>query len=177
MGTLVQLYIYFKFGGATLPDPDTVNPGEQGTFPIPTNKQQTVQISNPEKASPYATLHSWDFRRGIITSKAFKRMCENQETDTDFQTDAEPPKRKRRHSSPATVSSHKKKKSKRSRPVSAHSAKKIPAKTPKKRQRTSLQLIKHQQHKQQKIKQHLLQLILDIKNKQKMLQLQTGVLE
>lgn len=168
---------YFKFGGATLPDPDTVNPGEQGTFPIPTNKQQTVQISNPEKASPYATLHSWDFRRGIITSKAFKRMCENQETDTDFQTDAEPPKKKKKALFPSNCLQPQEEEIKEIKACLRSLCEEDTCQDSQEETEDILQLIKQQQHKQQKIKQHLLQLILDIKNKQKMLQLQTGVLE
>ncbi len=168
---------YFKFGGATLPDPDTVNPGEQGTFPIPTNKQQTVQISNPEKASPYSTIHSWDFRRGIITSKAFKRMCENQETDTDFQTDGEPPQKKKKSQFPSNCLQPQEEEIKEIK-ACLHSLCEEDTCQESEEETTDLkQLIKHQQLKQQKIKQHLLQLIVDIKNKQKMLQLQTGVLE
>lgn len=166
----------FKFGGAALPDPDTVNPAEQGQYPVPTNKQQTVQICNPEKTSPYATIHSWDFRRGLITSKAFKRMCENQETDTDFQTDTETPRKKKKTSQPGNILQTQDQEIKEIQSC-LHSlcdestCQEIPE------NQDLLQLIQQQQQKQQHLKNNILKLILDLKSKQKLLQLQTGVLE
>nr|UHM26551.1 MAG: ORF1 [Torque teno midi virus] len=168
---------FFKFGGASLPEPDTVNPAEQGTYPVPTNQQQTVQITNPAKTSPYATLHSWDFRRGLITSSAFKRMCENQETDTDFQpdTDQAPPKKKKTEPGnivPAQIEDLEEIKS-CLRGLCEESS----CQTSEKEETNILQLIQQQQQQQQHLKHNLLKLILDLKNKQKMLQLQTGILE
>nr|UHK06591.1 MAG: ORF1 [Torque teno midi virus] len=166
----------FKFGGATLPDPDTADPEQQGTFPIPNIQQPTVPLTNPEKTTPLATLHTWDFRRGIITSSAYKRMCENQETDTDFQTDSEIPKKKKKTSYKGNAL-----------PIQEEETQKIQSclrslceeDSFQDYQETSdlRQLIQQQHQQQQQIKNNLLQLILDLKNKQKVLQLQTGVLD
>lgn len=166
---------FFKFGGAQLPDADTANPAEQGSFPIPTNQQQTVQISNPEHSSALATIHSWDLRRGIITSKAFKRMCENQLTDTDFQTDTEPvPKKRKKEKGNALHIQEEETQEIQSclRSLCEESS------CQEFQDQTNLQqLIQHQKQQQQHIKQNLLRLIVDLKNKQKVLQLQTGILE
>nr|UHK06478.1 MAG: ORF1 [Torque teno midi virus] len=166
----------FKFGGATLPEPETADPEQQGTYPIPNNQQQAIQITNPEKTTPYATLHSWDFRRGIITSSAFKRMCENQETDTDFQTDAEPQRKKKKTTFRG-----------KGLPIQEEETQEIQdclrylceedSCQESEEETDLLKLIQQQQHKQQRIKQQLLRLITDLKSKQKVLQLQTGVLE
>lgn len=165
----------FKFGGAQLPDPETADPEQQGTYPIPNNKQQTVQITNPEKTSPLTTIHTWDYRRGIITDSAFKRMRENQQTDTDFQTDTETPKKKKK-------THHKG----RALPIQEEETQELQSCLLSLCEEDSCQdfqtqnieqLIQQQHHQQQRIKQQLLKLIVDLKNKQKVLQLQTGILE
>nr|UHK06575.1 MAG: ORF1 [Torque teno midi virus] len=167
---------YFKFGGASLPDAETANPGEQGTYPIPNTQQQAIQVCNPEKASPYTTLHSWDFRRGIITSKAFKRMCENQETDTDFQADGETPQKKRKVILRGNALQAQEEEIQEIQSC-LHSLCEENTCQDFQEKEDLLLLIQQQQQQQQQIKQHLLKLIIDLKNKQKLLQLQTGVLE
>lgn len=165
----------FKFGGATLPDPETADPELQGTYPVPNNQQQTVQITNPQKTTAFTTLHSWDYRRGIITSTAYQRMCQNQETDTDFQTDGEPPQKKKKtyqgNALPIEEEENQKIKSCLRSLCEESSCQDF--------QETSdlRQLINQQHIKQQQIKHNLLQLIVDLKNKQKALQLQTGILD
>nr|UHM26587.1 MAG: ORF1 [Torque teno midi virus] len=167
-------YFYFKFGGEPLPDAEAADPGQQGTYPVPNNVHQTIQISNPEKTSSKATLHAWDFRRGIVTAAAFKRMCENQQTDTDFQTDAEPPKKKKK-----TFPSN-------ALQVQEESQEEIQScllslcksDTSQESKEDNLkQLIYNQQQQQLQLKNNLLKLITDLKKKQKLLQLQTGVLD
>lgn len=175
MGTVVKLLLFFKFGGAQLPDADTANPAEQGQFPIPTNQQQTVQISNPEHSSALATIHSWDLRRGIITSKAFKRMCENQLTDTDFQTDTEPVQKKRKKEKGNAL--HIQEEETQEIQSCLRSLCEESSCQEFQDQTNLQQLIQQQKQQQQHIKQNLLRLIVDLKNKQKVLQLQTGILE
>nr|UHM26560.1 MAG: ORF1 [Torque teno midi virus] len=165
----------FKFGGAQLPDPETADPEQQGTYPIPNNQQQTVQITNPEKTSPLTTIHTWDYRRGIITDSAYKRMRENQQTDTDFQTDTETPKKKKK-------TLHRG----RALPIQEEETQEMQACLQTLCEKDSCQdfqegdlnlLIQQQHQQQQRIKQDLLKLIIDLKKKQKVLQLQTGILE
>nr|UHM26569.1 MAG: ORF1 [Torque teno midi virus] len=166
---------YFKFGGAPLPDADTADPGQQGTFPIPNNLKQTIQIINPEKTSPQATLHAWDLRRGIITNSALKRMCENQQTDTDFQTDAEPYKKKKKTSLPENALLTHQEETQEMQSC-LHSL--FEESTSQDSQEQDLhKLIKHQKLKQQQIKLNILKLITNLKTKQKQLQLQTGILD
>lgn len=168
----------FKFGGAPLPEADTANPEQQGTYPTPNNQQQTVQVINPSKASAAATLHAWDFRRGIITSKAFKRMCENQETDTDFQTDAEPPQKKSRKEPRGNALQIQEEEIQEIQSCLRSLCEESTCQEQEEiNQDNLIQLIQQQQLQQRHIKQNLLKLILDLKNKQKLLQLQTGVLE
>nr|UHK06514.1 MAG: ORF1 [Torque teno midi virus] len=167
---------YFKFGGATLPDAEADNPQEKGTYPVPTNQQQTVQVTNPQKSSPYATLHSWDFRRGVITSSAYKRMCENQETDTEYQTDTEPPKKKKTIFFTGNSLQVPEKETQEIQ-TCLQSLCETNSCQESEEEKSLHQLIKEQQQQQQHLKHNLLKLIVDLKNKQKLLQLQTGVLE
>ncbi len=76
-----------------MPDPTTADPTKQGQYDVPDKLYKTIQITNPEKQTPANTLHYWDYRRGIITSTAYKRMCENAETDSDISI---PPAAKRK---------------------------------------------------------------------------------
>nr|UHK06699.1 MAG: ORF1 [Torque teno midi virus] len=166
---------YFKWGGTHNPDEAVANPEEQGTYITPTNLQQAIQIINPEKQIPTTIFHSWDYRRGALTKTALKRIREDQETDTDFQTDA-------------VLQSPKKKKVKYTRQLQY-----IPPEEEEIQEsllelckestyqetqdpQTLYHLIQQQQHQQRDIKLHLLKLISDLKKKQCMLQLQTGML-
>nr|UHK06522.1 MAG: ORF1 [Torque teno midi virus] len=164
----------FKFGGAPLPDAEAADPGQQGTYPIPNNIQSTIQIVNPEKTTAQSTLHAWDLRRGLITKTALKRMCENQQTDTDFQTDAAPFKKKKKTSLPENAL-----------PIQQEEAEEIQSclrslcekSISQESEEDLLLLINNQKLKQQQLKNNLLKLITDLKKKQKVLQLQTGVLD
>lgn len=165
----------FKFGGAPLPDAEAADPGQQGTYPVPNNQQQAIQIINPEKSSAQSTLHTWDLRRGLITKTAFKRMCENQQTDTDFQTDAEPFKKKKKTSLPENALLFQQEETEEIQSC-LHSL--CEKSTSQESEDEDLHLlIKQQKHKQQQLKLNLLKLINHLKKKQKVLQLQTGVLD
>nr|UYM03314.1 MAG: ORF1 [Anelloviridae sp.] len=164
----------FKFGGAPLPDAEAADPGQQGTYPIPNNIQSTIQIVNPEKTTAQSTLHAWDLRRGLITKTALKRMCENQQTDTDFQTDTAPFKKKKKTSLPENAL-----------PIQQEETEEIQSclrslcekSISQESEEDLLLLINNQKLKQQQLKHNLLKLITDLKKKQKVLQLQTGVLD
>lgn len=169
-----QYTSYFKFGGATLPEPDTASPQEQGDYPVPNNITKTIQITNPQKTSPLNTLHNWDYRRGIITSSALKRMLENQETDTDFQTDAEPSKKKKKVQ--GNELKYMEEETQEIQNCLLSLCEESTCQDPTQEQ-DLLKLIQHQQQQQQHLKRQLLLLISDLKAKQKALQLQTGLLE
>lgn len=167
---------FFKFGGASLPDADTADPQQQATWVVPTNMQQTVQVANPQKCSPSATLHSWDFRRGLITSSAFKRMCENQETDTDVQTDTEPPQKKKKTTFKGSALQHLPEEAQEIEECLLSLYKEDTCQEIQENQ-DLLFLINQQQQQQQELKHNLLKLINHLKAKQQVLQLQTGILE
>ncbi len=67
---------YFKWGGPEIGDPEVDDPKTKGQKTTDYTMPRTIQISNPLKNKTESILHPWDFRRGIITSSAFKRMCE-----------------------------------------------------------------------------------------------------
>ncbi len=65
----------------------------------PSYLTEGIQIHDPKKQIPTTILHSWDYRRGVLTATALKRMREDQETFTSFQTDAETtPHKKKKYS-------------------------------------------------------------------------------
>ncbi len=70
---------------------------KRGTYPTLSALEKTIQIKNPEKLDPKSILHEWDFRRGIVTTTALKRMSENIQTDTSLESDdsESPPKRRK----------------------------------------------------------------------------------
>nr|UHK06737.1 MAG: ORF1 [Torque teno midi virus] len=167
---------YFKFGGSELPEPDVFDPATQGQYPVPTNISQTVQVCDPERTTALATLHSWDFRRGIITSKAYKRMYENQPIDSDVQTDTDYPQAKKKKKMQGNALTCLPQETEEIQ-ACLHSLCEEPTCQEPKTQEELLFLIHQQQQQQKQLKQNLLTLIKDLKNKQKIIQLQTGILE
>nr|UHK05053.1 MAG: ORF1 [Torque teno midi virus] len=95
---------YFKWGGAQPPLQNICDPHLQETFPVPDTVRQTLQIIDPKKQVPESLLHSWDYRRGLITKTALKRMykglsdAESSSTDTSDESDS--PQRKRKRGDP-----------------------------------------------------------------------------
>lgn len=169
-----EYIFYFKFGGAALPDAETKDPATQGSHDVPDRLTKKIQVLNPQKNIAAAALHSWDYRRGIITSTAYKRMCENAETDSDFTADV--PKKKKKTSLQGN-----------SLPIISREAQEVQSclqslyeestfqEIP--QEKTIEQLLREQQQQQLHIKNNLLLLINNLKKKQKLLQLQTGILD
>nr|UHK03679.1 MAG: ORF1 [Torque teno midi virus]UHM27428.1 MAG: ORF1 [Torque teno midi virus] len=162
----------FKWGGPEITDQQVDNPTDQQTYDEPYTMQQRIQISNPLKQDTDSLLHSWDFRRGIVTQKALERMCSHLETDTDFEPDTGQPPRK-------------KKKVGCELPHPQEAQKEIQAclrslceeSTSQEQETQSLQqLIQQQKQQQQHLKRNILLLIKDLKLKQKDIQLHTGIL-
>nr|ALN98249.1 ORF1 [Gorilla anellovirus] len=87
---------FFKWGGALVPEQDIKDPISQPDYSVPDKLLNPIQIEDPRTISPYTTFHSWDYRRGLITESALKRMYEHQEIDHESLTGSEtPPHRKR----------------------------------------------------------------------------------
>nr|UHM26191.1 MAG: ORF1 [Torque teno midi virus] len=167
---LTYKYVFhFKWGGPYITDETVQNPKTQGKYPVPDTITQAIQISNPLKQTCETMLRDWDYRRGIITTTALKRMSKHLQTDSSLQSDdSETPKKK----------------------------KKITAEIPYYQEKTEeiqscllslfeedtcqetedlKQLIIHQQQQQQKLKHNLLKLLMDLKHQQRVIQHHTGI--
>lgn len=168
-----KYYFYFKWGGAEQPLPETANPKTQGKYDVP-DKLQELQIADPKKQEASKILHSWDWRRGFLTKKAVKRIYEDTETNSTFSADSD------------ASSKHKKIRYQgNSVPVHQEDQKEIQScllslfeedSSPQEETQEIQQLIQQQKLKQQQLKLNMLKLIADLKNKQRIIQLQTGLL-
>lgn len=79
---------YFKWGGNLPPMSSIQDPVHQPTYPIPNNNGQTIALQNPE-SNPEHILYNFDERRGMLTTKAIKRILKNEEFTKPFITDPE----------------------------------------------------------------------------------------
>lgn len=165
-----KLKMYFKWGGPQVGDPPIDDPHTKGEYPTPGAMQTAIQISNPEKQDPNTLFHEWDYRRGFITPGAIKRMSENLQTDSSLESDdSEPPQKKRKKSKALPYNQQKEDKIK----TCLHS---LFEEDIYQEQETDLnKLIQHQHEQQQKLKHNILQLLTDLKKKQRLIGLQTGL--
>nr|UHK03670.1 MAG: ORF1 [Torque teno midi virus]UHK03705.1 MAG: ORF1 [Torque teno midi virus]UHM26057.1 MAG: ORF1 [Torque teno midi virus] len=163
---------YFKWGGSQLPDQDTADPSRQQQYVVPDKLQQAIQITDPQRQTKESILHSWDFRRGLITKRALKRMYENLSADETVPSDTEdPPQKKSRGNAMPVTENQEEKIQNCLRSLFEESTCQEQEEN-----QDLLQLIKQQQQQQELIKLNLLQLIADLKAKQQVIQLQTGIL-
>nr|UHM27269.1 MAG: ORF1 [Torque teno midi virus] len=165
---------YFKWGGPPQPDAAVKDPTTLPSFDVPDTIQKRIQIKNPEKQTTESLIHPWDMRRGYITKTALKRIYDNLQTDTEFEpieTDATPKKKKRRG---AAYQGPEEEKEEISHCLQKLCEENIFQETP---QTTIEDLIKQQQFHQQQIKYNIIKLLVDLKEKQQLLQLQTGLLD
>nr|UHM27138.1 MAG: ORF1 [Torque teno midi virus] len=163
---------FFKWGGPQTSDPQIEDPCTRSKYPVPDTVQQTVQITNPEKLHTASILHDWDFRRGIVTQTALKRMSEHLETDTDFQSDdSETPKKKKKISKELPTQLQKEEKIKKcllslcEEPTCQEQTQDIQ------------QLIKQHHQQQQHLRKNILKLLTHLKKSQSCMELQTGLIE
>nr|UHM26053.1 MAG: ORF1 [Torque teno midi virus] len=163
---------YFKWGGSQLPDQDTADPSKQQQWVVPDKLQQAIQISDPQRQTKESILHSWDFRRGLVTKKALKRMYENLSIDETVPSDTEEPTQKKSRGNAMPVIENQEEK------IQACLLSLCEENTCQEQEENTdlLQLIHQQQQQQELIKLNLLQLIADLKSKQQVIQLQTGIL-
>nr|UHK05872.1 MAG: ORF1 [Torque teno midi virus] len=163
---------FFKWGGPQVSDPKVEDPQTQPTYPVPDKLSKKLQIQNPEKNIPETIIQAWDYRRGIIKESALKRIRDYQETDTDFQPDSETetPKKRQRLGPQLRHPLQKEEKI-------VHCLQELcKENTFQETEETSLKdLILQQQQQQYLIKRNLLELLSDLKHKQMLLQLQTGL--
>nr|UHK05806.1 MAG: ORF1 [Torque teno midi virus] len=172
---MTKYSFYFKWGGPQVQHQTVEDPGNKDKYDVPDTVKQRLQILNPSKNIAATMFHDWDYRRGCITQTAIKRMQQNLQTDSSVQSDSEtePPKKKKRIQ-PTLHDPDQKTKEINSCLLSL--CEESTCQEPQEQQNL-LELIHQQQRQQQQLKHNLLILIRDIKKKQKLLQLQTGVLE
>nr|UHS18255.1 MAG: hypothetical protein [Gammatorquevirus sp.] len=161
----------FKWGGPLIHDEEVKNPKQKDTYDVPDHFQTATQVVNPLKQKTESMLHAWDFRRGFITNTALKRMSENIITDSDLQTDSEGSQKRKRESAELRNPEEKIKKIKSCLlSLCESSSSQEEEETP----QNLLKLINKQRKQQQLLKYNILTLLKDMKEEQKMLQLQTG---
>lgn len=163
----------FKWGGPALPEQDVKNPQELKVYDVPDKQFGRIQITNPAKQATETIFHPWDIRRGFIKEKALKRMCQHLETDTEFELPSEedtPPEKKRKGAALQNPQEENQEIQSCLRYLCEES-------TCQEQTDNLKLLIQQQQHQQQQLKYSILKLIFDLKEKQKILQMQTGVLE
>lgn len=164
---------YFKWGGADMPEQEVENPKAKGTYEVP-DKLQTIQITDPTSQKASHLLHSWDWRRGYVTRSALKRIVQDSDSDESLQTATTQAPPKKKHKAPKGNEV----------PVLQEKEEEIQdcllslfdEPSCQEQTETVQDLIKQQQQQQKHLKLQLLTLISDLKRKQQMIQLQTGLL-
>nr|UHK06179.1 MAG: ORF1 [Torque teno midi virus] len=161
---------YFKWGGQQVTNETVQDPQHQDRYPVPDNLYKTIEIADPLKQYCKGFLRSWDFRRGIVTKTALKRMSENLPFDSSLESDTEQtPKKKKKYTSELQYTNQETQEI-QSCLLSLCEENTLP------QDETDLyKLIQHQQQQQQKLKQNLVLLLTYMKRKQRQLQLQTGL--
>nr|UHK06749.1 MAG: ORF1 [Torque teno midi virus] len=166
---------YFKWGGGQQPDQIAADPSKQVSYDVPDKIRQAVQICNPTTQDPTKILHAWDFRRGFVTGSALKRILKDSEDDSTVSiltdTSSPPKKRKKKGNSLPLQEEDQEEEETCLLSLFEENTCQDPSAS-----QNLFQLIQQQQQQQQSIKLQLLQLIASLKKKQKMLQLQTGML-
>nr|UHK05849.1 MAG: ORF1 [Torque teno midi virus] len=166
---------HFKWGGPQITDQPVDDPSRKNKYDVPDTIKEAVQVYDPAKNIAATMFHDWDYRRGCITGPAIKRMQENLPTDSSLESDTEQePKAKKRRVVP-TLHNPLKETEKIQACLLSLCEESTCQETQK--EKSLHQLILQQQQQQQQLKHNLLTLIKDIKVKQRLLQLQTGVLE
>nr|UHM26007.1 MAG: ORF1 [Torque teno midi virus] len=169
-----QYTFYCKWGGADLPEAEITSPQDQAAYDVPSNLTEAIQIADPSQQSRTKNLHSWDFRRGIITKSALKRIYEDTETDESLSTDTEgsPSKKKKRPQGNSVPC-----KNPQEEEVHQSLLNLYKEDTFQETQETDIhKLIQQQQQQQHSLRHNMLKLINQLQQKQLMLQLQTGML-
>lgn len=163
---------YFKWGGPYIEDQPIQNPEHQQDYPVPDTLTKTIQISNPLRQHCKAMFRAWDSRRGIFTQTAIKRVSKYLETDTSISSDeAETPKKKKKTTAEIRNPEEDNQEIQSCIQSLCQQETLQEDQTP-----TNIQqLIAYQQQQQQQLKLNLIKLLTDLKLKQRMLQLHTGV--
>nr|UHM26479.1 MAG: ORF1 [Torque teno midi virus] len=167
-----EYLFYFKWGGPHADEPEITNPQDLDTWDAPDKLPKTIQIQNPAKQSSESMLHPWDWRRGIIKTKALKRMYEHLSTDTEFQpsTEEATPTKKRRGAALRNPQEE-------TQEIENCLQELFKKNTYQEEEaQTIQQLLQQQQQQQEQLKLNILTLLFQLKEKQRAIQQQTGLL-
>nr|QJQ71584.1 hypothetical protein [Torque teno midi virus] len=165
---------FFKFGGPEITDPKVVDPQYQPTYDVPDTFEGRLQIKDPATNKASTMFHSWDWRRGLLTKTAIKRMYEHLETDQSIQTDTSGTPKKKKRTGPELNNPQEAQEEIQRCLLSLCEESTC---QDQEEEKNLYKLIKQQQQKQLELKRNILKLLQELKDKQRMLQLQTGVLE
>lgn len=160
---------YFKWGGPNITDHTVQDPHGQEVYPVPDKLFERIQITDPEKQKYAAMLRPWDYRRGHITPNALKRMSENLPSDESILSDSEEPQKKKKKLTSQLQCKNQEQEEIQNCLLSLFEKNTYPETD------NIQQLINYQQQQQQQLKDSLLHLITHMKNKQRLLQLHTGI--
>nr|UHK05191.1 MAG: ORF1 [Torque teno midi virus] len=167
---------FFKWGGAQPPETNIYDPTKGSKYPVPDNFYKTVQITDPTKQIPQTILHTWDYRRGLLTQKALKRMYDNLSDKSTVSTDSEclePPHKVQRSAKQPQIQEKETEVLKCLQQLYKENS---CQETEEKQEEDLHHLIQQQQQQQQLIKHNLLKLITQMKKTQLQMQIQTGIL-
>lgn len=159
---------YFKWGGQQITDQPVQDPCPKKDYDISDFIKGDIQIQDPHKQKYKQLLRAWDLRRGIFTKTALKRMYQNLSSDESLPSDeAETPKKKKK------ITSQIKLPEEENQEINKALLSLCEENTC--QEQDLLRLIQHQQQQQQLLKRDLIDIIIDLKNKQRIIQLQTGI--
>lgn len=159
---------YFKWGGPELTDQPVQDPCPKKEYDVSDTIKGTIQIQDPLKQKYQQLLRAWDIRRGMFTKTAIKRMYQNLQTDESVCSDETEPAQKKKK-----VTAQIKLPEEENQEINQALLSLCEENTC--QEQDLQQLIQFQQQQQQKLKRDLINIILDLKNKQRILQLQTGI--
>ena len=166
---------HFKWGGPQVYNQPVDDPTKKGKYDVPDTIKEAVQVIDPSKNIAATMFHQWDYRHGCITSSAIKRMQSNLPTDSSLESDSDSePAHKKRRVVPLLHDPQKKTEKIQKCLLSLCEESTCQEEET---EQNLVKLIQQQRKQQQQLKHNLLTLIKDIKAKQRLLQLQTGVLE
>nr|UHK05963.1 MAG: ORF1 [Torque teno midi virus] len=162
---------YFKWGGSQITDQLIQDPKTQETYTPFNQFQQAVQVADPLLQTPETIFKPWDYRRGILTRTALKRMRENLASNSSIQFDETEPKKKKKK-----ITSQIQQNYQSSEDTSSY-LQTLCEKDFYPQEETNLQqLIFNQFQQQQQLKQNIYRVLNKLKKKQRHLLLQTGFL-
>ena len=92
----IEYKFYFKWGGTVVNLQNIQDPSKQETFPVPRDQFDRIQIKTQQEPNQQSST-TGDYRRGILTKKALKRVLQDSADESLSSTDSEELIPKKRH--------------------------------------------------------------------------------